>query len=220
MSETNDNKEPSRSGEWRWNKLAAAGAVTAVAGAGIMLFALNPAQGNAKPPATPKKVYVCKYVGTPGANETLQSGQNPIDVAVNAIKENPIVVGSFFNDKQGRSYVLAFDTGQPKPPRSACPQGNSTSSPPPSSTPVSTPPSSSSTAEISGEVSSSPVVTTSTVTAAIEPTSTSQGPVPSGVAAGLHTPVSGDTAVLGGALMALGLAGFATAVRPWKRGAH
>jgi len=134
MSETNDRGELSLPGEGRWNKLAAASAITAVVGAGVMLFALNPAQGNAKPAAAPTKVYICKFVGTPGVNETLQTGQNPIDVSVNAVKEDPIVVGSFFNDKQGRSYVLAFDTGQPKPPRSACPNsGGSSSSPPVSS---------------------------------------------------------------------------------------
>ncbi|MGC8635286.1 MAG: hypothetical protein ACP5VP_11645, partial [Candidatus Limnocylindrales bacterium] len=65
---------------------------------------------------TSKKVYVCKYVGTPYVDERLQTGQNPIDVSVNAIGESPVVVGSYFKDAQGRSYVLAFDTGQ-TPPR-------------------------------------------------------------------------------------------------------
>src|SRR4029078_2879368 len=31
------------------------------------------------------KVFVCKYVGTPGADERLQTGDNPISVSVNAI---------------------------------------------------------------------------------------------------------------------------------------
>jgi hypothetical protein len=68
-----------------------------------------------------QKVFVCKYVGTPGVNERLQTGQNPIDVDVHAIGESPVVVGSYFNDAQGRSYVLAFDTGQPDPSVSSCP---------------------------------------------------------------------------------------------------
>jgi len=60
---------------------------------------------------TPHKAYVCKYVGTPG-NERLQTGQNPIDVDFSAIDEDPVVEGSSFADKQGRSLVLAIDTGQ------------------------------------------------------------------------------------------------------------
>jgi hypothetical protein len=60
------------------------------------------------------KVFVCKYVGTPGVNETLQTGQNPISVSSNAIKDYA-GVGSSFNDKQGRSYVVALDTGQDEP---------------------------------------------------------------------------------------------------------
>jgi hypothetical protein len=67
------------------------------------------------------KAFVCKYVGTPGVNERLQTGQNPIDVDTHAIAESPVVVGSYFNDAQGRSYVLALDTGQPDPSVSSCP---------------------------------------------------------------------------------------------------
>lgn len=72
-------------------------------------------------PPPPSKVYVCKYVGKPGVDERLQTGQNPIDVSVNAIPENPVQVGSYFADAQGRSYVLAFDTGQPAPSVNDCP---------------------------------------------------------------------------------------------------
>jgi hypothetical protein len=67
------------------------------------------------------KAFVCKYVGTPGVNERLQTGQNPIDVSLNAIGESPVVVGSYFNDGQGRSYVLALDNGQPDPSVASCP---------------------------------------------------------------------------------------------------
>ena len=70
----------------------------------------------------PKKVYVCKYVGTPGANERLQTGNNPISVSVNALKG---FTGTFpwaFADAQGRSIAIAYDTGQPKPSVSDCPQ--------------------------------------------------------------------------------------------------
>jgi len=193
-------------GERRLNKLAAASAVTAIAGAGFLVFALNPSSSVAKPTA-PTKVYICKYVGTPGVNETLQTGQNPIDTSVNAVKEDPIVVGSFFNDQQGRSYVLAFDTGQPKPPRSACPNSGGSSS---------SPPVSSSSFGISASESSNPATTTATVT---EAGPSSAGAAPTGAAAGLHTPVTGNSAI-GAALMALGLGGLLTAMRPWKRGTH
>ena len=66
------------------------------------------------------KVFVCKYVGKPGVDERLQTGQNPISVDVSAL-EGPPVIGQFFEDRQGRSVVIAFDTGQPEPGVDACP---------------------------------------------------------------------------------------------------
>jgi hypothetical protein len=80
--------------------------------------------------AQPEKVYVCKYVGTPGEDERLQTGQNPISVSVNAVAQ-PVVIGAFFNDAQGRSVVIAFDTGQDEPDVSECPD-------PPTPTPTET----------------------------------------------------------------------------------
>jgi hypothetical protein len=74
---------------------------------------------------TPRKVFVCKYVGTPGVDERLQTGQNPISVSVNAIPDPPgpnVQVGDEFADAQGRSLVIAFDVGQPEPDVSDCPQ--------------------------------------------------------------------------------------------------
>ena len=67
------------------------------------------------------KVFVCKYVGTPGADERLQTGDNPISVSVNAIPGGAFV-GAYFADAHGRSYVLAYDVGQPEPDVSGCPQ--------------------------------------------------------------------------------------------------
>ena len=55
------------------------------------------------------KVFVCKYVGKPGVDERLQTGNNPISVDSNA------TVGTWFNDAQGRSYVLAVDDTPPGP---------------------------------------------------------------------------------------------------------
>ncbi len=66
------------------------------------------------------KVYVCKYVGTPGVDERLQTGQNPIEVSVNAVPQ-PVVIGSYFPDAQGRSYVLGFVPMVPEPTRDDCP---------------------------------------------------------------------------------------------------
>ncbi|MBC7764438.1 hypothetical protein H7Y29_01860 [Microbacteriaceae bacterium] len=69
-----------------------------------------------------KKVFVCKFVGIPGINERLQTGQNPISVSVNSIKDfNGL--GSYFNDKQERSLVIAFDEGQAKPSVDTCTPG-------------------------------------------------------------------------------------------------
>ncbi|GAA6525966.1 hypothetical protein [Intrasporangium sp. DVR] len=68
-------------------------------------------------------VYVCKYVGKPGVDERLQTGQNPILVSVNSVAE-PIVVGAPFNDAQGRSVVIGFGEpggGQAGEPAPECP---------------------------------------------------------------------------------------------------
>lgn len=68
----------------------------------------------------PDKVFVCKYVGTPGVDEQLQTGDNPISVSVSAT--GGAEVGSFFADGQNRSFVLAVDDGQEEPPvREDCP---------------------------------------------------------------------------------------------------
>lgn len=70
------------------------------------------------------KVFVCKYVGTPGSDERLQEGGNPISVSVNAIQQNQWngQVPGWFSDAHDRSYVLGYDTGQPEPNVSQCPQ--------------------------------------------------------------------------------------------------
>lgn len=66
------------------------------------------------------KFYICKFVGVPGVDEHLQTGQNPISVSQNAIP-NFNGVGSYFADQHGRSFVLVEDTGQPEPNVSECP---------------------------------------------------------------------------------------------------
>lgn len=70
------------------------------------------------------KVWVCKYVGTPGVDERLQTGQNPISVSVNAIDHNSWdgTVPGWFSDAHDRSYVLGYDNGEEEPDVSECPQ--------------------------------------------------------------------------------------------------
>lgn len=67
------------------------------------------------------KVFVCKYVGTPGVDERLQTGDNPISVSTNALM-NFTGLGTPFNDGQGRSVAIAYDDGGEEPPVSMCPQ--------------------------------------------------------------------------------------------------
>lgn len=74
-----------------------------------MVFTLSIANAAQSP-----KYFVCKYVGTPGTNERLQTGQNPISVSGNAINPFP-GVGKYFADQHGRSFVLSEDTTAPGP---------------------------------------------------------------------------------------------------------
>lgn len=97
--------------------------------AGLIAFALVLSQvllpvqsAYATKPADPpedKKVYVCKYVGKPGVDEVLQTGQNPIEVSVNAT--GGAAVGSYFADAQGRSFVLGAVPMDPAPNVTDCP---------------------------------------------------------------------------------------------------
>lgn len=77
------------------------------------IFLLRAVASAAKPDPAPK-VFVCKYVGTPSEDETLQTGKNPISISSNAIKDYA-GVGTSFDDEQGRSYVVAVDIGQDAP---------------------------------------------------------------------------------------------------------
>lgn len=86
--------------------------------------------------------YVCKYVGTPGDTETLQTGQNPIFVNEHSIETYPnVAVGDDFSDAQGHSVVVA---GPYAPPglevEPACPTSTPTPTPTPTVTPTPTTP--------------------------------------------------------------------------------
>jgi hypothetical protein len=198
----------------RYNRLAAASAVTAVAGAGVLLFAVNTTVSNAAPA---DKYFVCKFVGTPGDGETLQTGNNPISVSGNALPDG-VTVGSFFPDAQGRSFVIAIDNTGNGGGQSGEPTAEdclAVIQPPPPTT--STAVTSSSAGTEPSSSSNPPPVTTVTETAGAEPTSEV---IPAGVAAGSHTTSNSETTAIGAVLMALGLGGLLTAVRPWKRGSH
>ena len=54
-------------------------------------------------------MWVCKYVGTPGVDEVLKEGKNPIRVSGNSAdkdKDGQVFVGDQFADAQGRSVIV------------------------------------------------------------------------------------------------------------------
>src|SRR5574338_388741 len=91
--------------------------------------------------ATPKihKSYVCKYVGTPGVDERLQTGRNPIWVDTHALlgSDGETYVGQEFKDAQGRSVVIVANTPKlnPEPGIDACTGPTEEPSEEPSETP-------------------------------------------------------------------------------------
>jgi len=85
------------------------------------------------------KVFVCKFVGTPGVNERLQtSRQNPILVSANST--SGAAVGQFFNDAQGRSLVIAVALNDQKTTTLTCPQTPPVVKPPVVNPPAVNPP--------------------------------------------------------------------------------
>ena len=95
---------------------------------GVSLFAAGTA-GASKHDDDHKvhKSYVCKYVGTPGVDERLQTGQNPIWVDNSALTgkddDDDVKVGDAFSDKHGRSVVIVANTKKltPEPGVDRCP---------------------------------------------------------------------------------------------------
>lgn len=81
-----------------------------------------PAAPASKKPTTPKKVWVCKFVGQPGVNERLKSGKNPISVSINSIAQNTWngTLPGWFSDAHDRSFIIAYDTGGSGPSASDC----------------------------------------------------------------------------------------------------
>lgn len=92
----------------------------------IMGGGMSWADTAAEPEKKVHKSYVCKYVGTPGENESLQTGQNPIWVANQSLtgeKGSEVAVGDEFSDKHGRSIVIVANTLKldPEPGVDQCP---------------------------------------------------------------------------------------------------
>ena len=131
--------------------------------AALLLLGACGVPGEAVPLDPPAKVFVCKYVGTPGDDERLQTGQNPISVSISALK-NFVSIGSFFNDEQGRSIAIAFDEGQPEPSPDDCPGG-----PPPPTTTTSTTSSTTTTTTCPDCVINTVVITSPTTTSTTLP---------------------------------------------------
>jgi hypothetical protein len=62
------------------------------------------------------QVWVCKYVRTPGGDEVLKEGQNPIKVSGNSVdkdKDGQVFVGDQFADAQERSVVVQIEGDDP-----------------------------------------------------------------------------------------------------------
>jgi hypothetical protein len=145
----------------------------AIAITGALLMSLSgpvQAKGDHGPSG---KVFVCKYVGQPGVDETLQTGQNPIDVSINAIPDYQ-GVGSYFADAQGRSYVLGPEHEAsdhvPTPEVSECP---TPTEPTTTSTTIEAPTTTTSTTTVEATTTSSSVVApTSTVPPEVSTTTT------------------------------------------------
>lgn len=78
---------------------------TALLIGGLSFISILPASATKPDPA--HKDYVCKYVGKPGVNERLQTGQNPIWVDTAAT--TPGWYADLFKDAQ-HSYVIVADT--------------------------------------------------------------------------------------------------------------
>lgn len=97
--------------------LATLGVLVMSSGIALMVTA-TPANANHHNPPPVLKDWVCKYVGTPGVNERLKSGNDGLVwVSTNATE------GAYFNDGQNRSFVLKKNAPHsPKPSVSGCPQ--------------------------------------------------------------------------------------------------
>lgn len=169
-----------------------------------ILFALALAGASTATQGEPHKVVVCKYIGTPGVDERLQTGQNPI-VVDEASLEGDGFVGIFpfeFEDKHGKSVAIRYAVNSHDGDISECP-GYVEPSEEPSSEPSTTPseaPSTEPSVEPSVTPSEAPSVEPSTEPSSEPSQTTSPSDVPEdspSQPATLSTPPPSDTAMSG-----------------------
>lgn len=94
-------------------RLLSIGAVAAIAAVGPVVFSATAHAADAN-----SQVWVCKYVRTPGGDEVLKAGKNPIEVngkSVDKDKDGQIYVGDQFADAQERSVVVQIEGTDPGP---------------------------------------------------------------------------------------------------------
>jgi hypothetical protein len=94
-------------------------------------FAVTPAFAGAQGPGPngEHEVVVCKYVGTPGVDERLQTGSNPIVVDYHSLPGFDPASDGFpfpFADAQGQSVAVMWTFDVHFDDLSVCPQGNGT----------------------------------------------------------------------------------------------
>jgi hypothetical protein len=94
-------------------------------------FAATAASAGAQGPGPngEHKVVVCKYVGTPGVDERLQTGNNPIVVDYHSLPGFEPATDGFpfaFADAQGQSIAVQWTFDVHFSDLSVCPQGNGT----------------------------------------------------------------------------------------------
>ena len=100
------------------SRAAALLVATTFAAAGTWSFGAPSASAT---PGDPHKVWVCKYVHKPGADEVLKGGKNPIHVDEASLTNDRGVepqLGDAFSDGQFRSVVVSLDA---QAPTDACP---------------------------------------------------------------------------------------------------
>jgi len=92
-------------------RLLSISAATTIAAVGLVALSAPAYAADAN-----SKVWVCKYVRTPGGDEVLKSGKNPIEVSGHSVdkdKDGQVFVGDQFADAQGRSVVVQIGGEDP-----------------------------------------------------------------------------------------------------------